>query len=181
MPPKPRFTREEIVDTALDIVSRKGIEALTARELGEALGSSARPIFTVFRSMEELQQEVRSAAMRRFESYAGRTMPGVPLFKQVGMQMVLFGAQEPKRTICSSCAKTAAPSALTMCSVSWVIRWSAASRRSAATMASVRRKRACCSSMSGSTRSESVRCALRGCAGFRRSSWGGCSPRSFRR
>lgn len=96
MPPKPRFTREEIVDTALDIVSRKGIEALTARELGEALGSSARPIFTVFRSMEELQQEVRSAAMRRFESYAGRTMPGVPLFKQGGMQMVLFGAQEPK-------------------------------------------------------------------------------------
>lgn len=96
MPPKPRFTREEIVAAALDIVSRKGIEALTARELGETLGSSARPIFTVFRSMEELQQEVRSAAMHRFESYAGRTMPGVPLFKQVGMQMVLFGAQEPK-------------------------------------------------------------------------------------
>lgn len=40
MPPKPGFTREEIVDAALDIVSRKGIEALTARELGEALGSS---------------------------------------------------------------------------------------------------------------------------------------------
>lgn len=96
MPPKPRFTREEIVAAALDIVSRKGIEALTARELGETLGSFAHPIFTVFRSMEELQQEVRSAAMRRFESYAGRTMPGVPLFKQVGMQMVLFGAQEPK-------------------------------------------------------------------------------------
>lgn len=61
MPPKPRFTREEIVAAALDIVSRQGIEALTARELGEVLGSSARPIFTVFRSMEELQQEVRSA------------------------------------------------------------------------------------------------------------------------
>lgn len=88
MPPKPRFTREEIVAAALDIVSRKGIEALTARELGEALGSSARPIFTVFRSMKELQQEVRSAAMRRFESYAGRTMPGVPMFKQVGMQLI---------------------------------------------------------------------------------------------
>lgn len=84
MPPKPRFTREEIVDAALDIVSRKGIEALTARELGEALGSSARPIFTVFRSMEELQQEVRSAAMRRFKSYAGRTMPGVPLVQAGG-------------------------------------------------------------------------------------------------
>ena len=37
------------------------MEALTARDLGERLGSSARPIFTVFRSMEEVQQETRKA------------------------------------------------------------------------------------------------------------------------
>ena len=72
MPPKPRFTREEIGNSALDIVSRKGIEALTARELGETLGSSARPIFTGFRSMEELQQEVRSAAMPAVPCRASR-------------------------------------------------------------------------------------------------------------
>ena len=30
MPPKPMFTREEIVQAALDIVSERGIEALTA-------------------------------------------------------------------------------------------------------------------------------------------------------
>ncbi len=96
MPPKPKFTREELVDAALEIVSRGGLEALTARELGETLSSSARPIFTVFRNMEELQGEVRAAAMRRFESYAGAATAGVPLFKQVGMQMIRFGIQEPK-------------------------------------------------------------------------------------
>lgn len=96
MPPKPKFTKEEIVTAALDIVSRKGVDALTARELGEALGSSARPIFTVFKNMDELQEEVHRAAMRRFESYAGQALPNTPLFKQVGMQMVLFGAHEPK-------------------------------------------------------------------------------------
>lgn len=96
MPPKPKFTKEEITAAALELVSEKGVEALTARELGQALGSSARPIFTVFKNMEELQEAVRAAAMRRFESYAERTLPGMPLFKQVGMQMVLFGAQEPK-------------------------------------------------------------------------------------
>ena len=37
MPPKPKFTREEIVQTALEVVSRKGVEALTAKELGDAL------------------------------------------------------------------------------------------------------------------------------------------------
>ena len=51
MPPKPKFTREEIVEAALDIVSGSGIEALTARELGVKLVSSARPLFTVFKRL----------------------------------------------------------------------------------------------------------------------------------
>ena len=67
MPLKPKFTREEVVEAALALVSESGIEALTARELGEKLGSSARPIFTVFQNMEELRDEVYKAAMRRFE------------------------------------------------------------------------------------------------------------------
>lgn len=96
MPPKPKFTKEEIVQTALEIVSQKGVEALTAKELGDALGSSARPIFTVFNSMKEVQEEVRAAAMHRFERFAEQKLPDMPLFKQVGMQMVLFGAKEPK-------------------------------------------------------------------------------------
>ena len=96
MPPKPKFTREEIVQTALEVVSRKGVEALTAKELGDALGTSARPIFTVFSSMKQVQDAVREAAMRRFEGFAGQKLPDMPLFKQVGMQMVLFGAREPK-------------------------------------------------------------------------------------
>ena len=97
MPPKPKFTREEIVDAALSIVSERGVDALTARELGERLGSSARPIFTVFKNMEEVQAEVRAAAMRRFEAFAPADAGGdMPLFKQVGMRMVCFGLQEPK-------------------------------------------------------------------------------------
>jgi AcrR family transcriptional regulator len=96
MPPKPKFTKEEIVATALTLVSQKGIDALTARELGECLGSSARPIFTVFKNMEELQGEVRAAAMKRFEGYAEKAMHYTPIFKQIGMQMVLFASEEPK-------------------------------------------------------------------------------------
>ena len=96
MPPKPKFTREEIIQAALTIVSQKGADALTAREVGEQLGSSARPIFTVFKNMEELQAEVRQAAMERFEARVAQTEPGIPLFKQVGIQMVTFGVQEPK-------------------------------------------------------------------------------------
>ena len=96
MPPKPKFTKEDIIAAALELVSEKGMEALTARELGAKLGSSARPIFTAFNSMEEVQEEVRAAALKRFESYAEKAMHYTPVFKQVGMQMILFAIEEPK-------------------------------------------------------------------------------------
>lgn len=85
-----------MVEAALELVARRGAEALTARELGAALGSSARPIFTVFRSMDELQQAVREAAMRRFEQFVRQPVANMPVFKQVGLQMVRFAMQEPK-------------------------------------------------------------------------------------
>lgn len=96
MPPKPRFTEKEIVDVALGLVSEKGITALTARELGQYLGSSTRPIFTVFENMEEVQNRVKAAAWEKFESYTAKAMNYTPAFKQVGMQMVLFAVEEPK-------------------------------------------------------------------------------------
>lgn len=51
MPPKAKYTREEIVQIALDLVSEKGIGALNARNLGAAMGTSTRPVFTAFKNM----------------------------------------------------------------------------------------------------------------------------------
>lgn len=96
MPPKPKFTREEIVAVALKLVSEKGMSALTSRDLGISLGSSARPIFTVFHSMQEVQEAVMLAAMERFEAYAHKAANLGPVFKQVGMQMILFAKAEPR-------------------------------------------------------------------------------------
>lgn len=95
MPPKPKYTKEQIVSAALEIVAQKGADALTAKELGNALNTSTTPIFTVFNSMQEVQDEVKSAAMARFESYAHKAGTDMPIFKQIGMQMILFSKEEP--------------------------------------------------------------------------------------
>ena len=39
MPPKAKFTKEQITKAALSVVSEKGVQALTAKELGAALGT----------------------------------------------------------------------------------------------------------------------------------------------
>ena len=96
MPPKAKFTKEQITKAALGIVSEKGAQALTAKELGAALGTSTTPIFTVFNSMQEVQDAVMLAAMERFEEYAHKAAHLGPVFKQIGMQMILFAKEEPK-------------------------------------------------------------------------------------
>lgn len=96
MPPKPKYTREEIIRAALNIVATKGPDALTAKELGSALSCSASPIFTVFNSMQEVQDEVRRAAMDYFQEFKASDFEDLPHFKRVGMKMVTFGIQEPK-------------------------------------------------------------------------------------
>ena len=96
MPPKAKFTKEQITKAALCVVSEKGAQALTAKELGAALGTSTTPIFTVFHSMQEVQDAVMLAAMERFEEYAHKAAHLGPVFKQIGMQMILFAKEEPK-------------------------------------------------------------------------------------
>ena len=96
MPPKAKFTKEQITKAALCVVSEKGAQALTAKELGAALGTSTTPIFTVFNSMQEVRDAVMLAAMERFEEYAHKAAHLEPVFKQIGMQMILFAKEEPK-------------------------------------------------------------------------------------
>lgn len=96
MPPKAKFTREEIIEAALALASEKGIRALTARELGTALGTSSRPIFTAFENMDEVLREVRKAALFRFNEYAKKAEAFTPVFKQVGLQMIMFACEQPK-------------------------------------------------------------------------------------
>lgn len=96
MPPKAKFTREEIIETALNLAADKGIRSLTARELGAALGSSTRPIFTAFENMEEVLLEVRKASLAKFEEYARKAEKYTPVYKALGIQMVKFASEQPK-------------------------------------------------------------------------------------
>jgi len=96
MPPKAKFTKGEIVEAALNIVKTDGFEALTSRALGTRLGSSARPIFTVFQSMDEVQQAVIEAAKALYKEYVDQGLTWEHPFKGVGTQYILFSVNEPK-------------------------------------------------------------------------------------
>ncbi len=96
MPPKAKFTREQITKAALEIVREENFERLTARSLGKKIGSSACPIFTVFENMEEVQQAVLEAVKDVYKGYVEKGLSENPAFKGVGTQYILFAMNEPK-------------------------------------------------------------------------------------
>lgn len=96
MPPRAKFTKAEIIEAALNIVRTEGYEALTSRALGIYLGSSARPIFTVFKNMEEVQQAMIEAAKALYKEYVNKGLTAEHPFKGVGTQYILFSVNEPK-------------------------------------------------------------------------------------
>ncbi len=98
MPPKCKFTKEEIIHAALELVRTEGIDAITARALGAKLGSSPKPIFSVFENMDEVQREVIAAARQLYNGYIDFALhqSDMPAFKGVGTQYIRFALTEPK-------------------------------------------------------------------------------------
>ena len=98
MPPKAKFTREEVIEAAVELTRAGGAGAVTARALGARLGTSPKPIFGLFRNMEELQEEVIRAAQERYlgfireEQAAGKYPP----YKSSGMAYIRFAGEEPE-------------------------------------------------------------------------------------
>ena len=96
MPPKYKFTREQIIAAALTLTKEHGISGLTARGVAAKLGSSAKPIFGLFHNMEELQSEVINSANMLYQSYIQRGIADkkYPPYKASGMAYIQFAKEE---------------------------------------------------------------------------------------
>lgn len=96
MAPRNKFTREEMVEAAVNVVREKGIDALTAKALASELGVSTQPVFTCFHTIEEAKREVRTAAERMYDSYMEEGIHMKVPFLGVGMQYINFAKEEPQ-------------------------------------------------------------------------------------
>lgn len=95
MPPKPKFTKDEIIDAAYAIAADEGIDAVVARAIGKKLGSTATPIFTFFSSMDEVKQEVYGRAKAACVDYLSEAVGYTPAFKEFGLRWTRFAQEQP--------------------------------------------------------------------------------------
>ena len=96
MPPRVKFTKEEIVEAALRVTREGGIDSLTARSLAAELGASTRPMFTYFETVDELKYEVHEAAKGIYKTYIERGLAEPVPFLGVGQNTIRFAREEPE-------------------------------------------------------------------------------------
>ena len=96
MPPKSKLTKQDIVDTAVDLVRKQGMQGLNARNLATAMGCSTQPIFSNFASMEELYYSVIQQADALNKAYIDNEIAQgqFPAYKASGMAYIRFAKEE---------------------------------------------------------------------------------------
>ena len=96
MAPKVKFTKDEMVAAAVQVVRNGGIDRLTAKSLAAQLGTSTQPIFTCFATMDAVKAEVTAAAERIYDGYAAKGLADPRPFFGFGMQYIQFARTEPQ-------------------------------------------------------------------------------------
>lgn len=93
MPPKAQFSRERVADCAFAIAREEGLARLSARGLAQRLGCSTSPIYTVFQTMQELEDLICERSVAVMLEYQTAKRTGSPLLDMC-LGYVLFAIEE---------------------------------------------------------------------------------------
>ena len=96
VPPRAKTNRQQIIDTAFEMVRENGVESLNARNLARRIGCSTQPLFYNFSTMEELLASVIYKANEFYHSYIWQAMSETkyPPYKASGMAYIQFAKDE---------------------------------------------------------------------------------------
>lgn len=98
MPPKSRYTKEQVIMAALELTRKNGFDSISARSVGTALKSSQNVIFSSFENMDELKEAVVAEAGRFYIEYQKKAVQESkdPPYLSAGIAYIGFANEEPE-------------------------------------------------------------------------------------
>lgn len=98
MPAKKLTTNEIIIKEALIILKENGSEFLNARFIAKKLGISTQPLYSCFKNMEELRNELLKECKKKYEEYLAKAFldKNNNLFNKYLFSYILFAKNEPQ-------------------------------------------------------------------------------------
>ncbi|MFO7713592.1 TetR/AcrR family transcriptional regulator [Desulfosarcina sp.] len=93
MPPKQRFSPQDVIEAAFQVVRKQGWEGFSARTIANELNSSTRPIYDYFNSMENIEAEVVKKILSYYVHFLSQERTGDKWLDQA-LGYVLFASTE---------------------------------------------------------------------------------------
>lgn len=92
MPPKNKFTKEQIINASIKLISQEGEQALSARNLAKSLNSSSKVIFGLFKNMDDLLESVYEEMLSNFYLKLGDALKdeSKPGYLTVGLAYIRY-------------------------------------------------------------------------------------------
>lgn len=96
MPPKPKITRDMVIDAAFEVARKAGAENINARTVSKKLSCSTQPVMYHFATIEELKK----AAYAKADSYHSEYLMNIRSPKKgvmlgIGLNYIRFAVEEP--------------------------------------------------------------------------------------
>ena len=96
MPPRAKVSREQIVDAAVAVIRKAGLDSLNARALAQELHCSTQPILYAFSTMEELKRAAYARVDRLHTEYLTKVPPESDPLLGIGLNYIRFAVEEPQ-------------------------------------------------------------------------------------
>ena len=96
MPKAMKYSKEEVVQVAYEIVKEEGIEGINARKIAKKLNASVHPIFNHFENIEELKKVVLEKIIKTYDSYMTSGKGKEKYYKEMGLSYIKFAKDFPQ-------------------------------------------------------------------------------------
>lgn len=96
MPPKPKITRDMVIDAAFEVTRKTGAENINARTVSKKLNCSTQPVMYHFATIDNL----RKAAYKKADEYHTEYLMNIPETQEdimlgIGLNYIRFAIEEP--------------------------------------------------------------------------------------
>lgn len=94
MPPVTQFSKESILNEAFAILSREGLDTVSARSIAASLGSSTQPVYSAYPSMDALKADLVEKAKAYATAFLVSGDEGADTFLSIGMQYLRLARRD---------------------------------------------------------------------------------------
>ena len=96
MPPKPIISRDDLISTAIQLIRENGMDSINARSLAKALDCSTKPLFRIYKNMEELKRDIIVELNAYYNSFMDSKMQDDNRLLSQSIAYIEFARKEKK-------------------------------------------------------------------------------------